>query len=492
MTASSKDQADITIIGLGPGDPELITVKALNIIQDVGEIYLRTREHPSIAGLPKGIKIHSFDEIYDQASDYQEVYQQIADEIITLAQSSSPLIYAVPGDPMIAEETPNLILAQARKQGLSVEIVPGVSFIEPVYAALEQDPLPQTTIIDALELREVYFPPFPPDQPALLVQLYSREIASDIKLILMALYPDQHPVQLIHNAGTELQLIEEIALFEIDRSDQIGDRTALYLPALGDGTSLESFQNLIAHLRSPEGCPWDREQDHQSLRTNLLEECYEVLEAIDADDPEAMREEFGDLLLQVILHTQIAAEYGQFTMSEVIRGIYRKLIKRHPHVFEDLSLEQPEAVIQNWERIKADERKKSDNQEQGILDGVPVYLPALSQAYTFQKRAARVGFDWESMEGVLEKLPEEIDELKGADELTQKTQEMGDLIFTLVNIARWLEIDPESALRGANQRFKSRFHYLEREARAQKRELEKMTMEELDQLWEQSKLALDD
>lgn len=485
-------QPDIIILGLGPGDPELLTLRAAGVINNANKIYLRTLDHPTISGLPSGLEIISFDDFYNEEESFEAVYQRITDEIIHLAKEDPGVIYGVPGDPFIAEATPAMICSRAKVEKLVVEVIPGVSFLEPTFAALQSDPLPQVSILDAQDMQSAYFPTFPPDKPALIVQIYSREIASNTKLTLMAVFPDQHPVVLIHDAGTGLEKIEELPLFEIDRSQLIKNRTVLYIPPLPEGSSLESFQEIIAHLRAPDGCPWDREQDHQTLRPNLLEEAFEALEAIDADDPSAMQEEFGDLLLQIVLHAQIASEYGEFTMSDIIKGIHTKLIHRHPHVFSDLDLEEPDAVIKNWEAIKARDREENGEGEKGLLDGVPGSLPALTQAETYQKRAARVGFDWEDLQGVLKKIPEEVSELQDEEDISRQSAEIGDILFTVVNIARWMEIDAESALRGANQRFKERFYYIEKEARAIGRELSKMNIEELDQLWEQSKTVLGD
>jgi tetrapyrrole methylase family protein/MazG family protein len=478
---------DIIILGLGPGDADLMTVKAAGIIQQASEIYLRTKDHPAVANLPAGLEIHTFDDYYQDEDSYESVYQRIAGAVISLASKSPGVIYAVPGDPFIAEDTPAMILNKAEELGLTVEVVSGLSFLEPVFAALQGDPLPATTIVDAQLLASAHFPEFPPDRPALIAQLFSRDLASEVKLTLMALYPDCHPVVLVHDAGGAEERVERLQLFEIDRSKHLKNRSILYLPPLGQGTSLESFQELIAHLRAPEGCPWDREQDHQSLRSNLLEECYEALAAIDAADPRAMEEELGDLLLQIILQAQIASEYGEFTMSDVIRGIFTKIVSRHPHVFDGLDLRGAEAVIQNWERIKAAEREENGQGEKGPLDGIPDTLPALTQAQTYQQRAARMGLDWETLQGVLAKIPEEINELIQAGDGAEQEAELGDLVFTLVNVARWLDLDAESALRGANQRFRERFHTVEKKARALGRELGDLSMEEIDQLWEQSK-----
>ena len=482
-----KQGPEIIILGLGPGEPAYLTKRAADVLAAAEQIYLRTELHPTVSGLPEDLALYSFDWIYEEEDDFQVVYQRIAAEVISLAQTQPPVVYAVPGDPFIAEDTPTLILERARQAGLSVEVIPGVSFLEPTFAALEGDPLPQVTLVDALAVTEAYYPSFPLDQPALIAQVYSTQVASDLKLTLMAVYPDHHPVSLVHEAGTSQLTIENIPLYELDRSQLIGNRTALFLPPLAPGSSLESFLELIAHLRGPDGCPWDREQDHQSLRPNLLEEAYEALEAIDQDDPRAMQEEFGDLLLQIVLQTQIASEYGEFKMSDVIRGIYTKLIHRHPHVFGELDLAESDAVIKNWEAIKAQERQRNGENEKGLLDGVPGTLPALTQAETYQKRAARVGFDWEDLEGVLAKIPEEIVEIRKSPDPGRQAEEIGDLLFSVVNVARWLEVDAESSLRGANQRFKTRFAYIEKEARAKGRELSDMTLDELNALWEESK-----
>ncbi len=205
-----------------------------------------------------------------------------------------------------------------------------------------------------------------------------------------------------------------------------------------------------------------------------------------------MQEEFGDLLLQIVLHAQIASEDGEFNMGDIIHGIHTKLIQRHPHVFSDLDVDETETVMKNWEAIKARERVKNGQLDKGLLDGVPGSLPALTQAETYQKRAARVGFDWEDLKGVLEKIPEEVMELQEAKNPENQVSEIGDILFSVVNIARWMNVDAESALRNANQRFKTRFSNLEKKARGDGRELSEMSPEELDQLWEKAKSELED
>jgi tetrapyrrole methylase family protein/MazG family protein len=311
-------------------------------------------------------------------------------------------------------------------------------------------------------------------------------VAAEAKLTLMGQYPEDHPVLLIHGAGSPEQRVESLPLWQIDRSQAIGAMSALLVPPLGEPSSFESLQEVIAHLRAPDGCPWDRRQTHQSLRSHLLEECYEALEAIDREDMEALRAELGDLLLQIVLQAQIAAEEGEFSMPQVIAGIRAKLVRRHPHVFGDLDVEEVDQVLRNWEQLKAEEREEAGD-ENGVLGGVPGGLPALAQAYELQARAARVGFDWPSIDGVLAKVHEELEEVQEAPDAGRQAGELGDLLFAVVNYARWLEVDPEAALRAANRRFRERFAAMERQAKASGRPLNELGIEELDALWEAAK-----
>ena len=424
-----------------------------------------------MAGFPASLQIHSFDDLYDQLPSFDDVYAHIIDRVLELGRRPQGVVYAVPGHPYVAEATCPEIARRAHLEGIPVQIIEGLSFIEPTFTALGIDPLPHLAIVDALELATAHVPPFPPDAPALIAQIHSKAVANEVKLTLMETYPDEHPVRLVHAAGTPQVLVEELPLHAIDQSQSIGLLTSLYLPPLEKGTSFEAFQEIIAHLRAPDGCPWDREQTHQTLRTNLLEETYEALAALDADDPAHMREEFGDLLLQITLHAQIANEYGEFNIAQVLKGIYDKIIRRHPHVFGDWKVDGVENVLQNWEKLKAAERselhKENGGLEKGLLDGVALALPALSQAEEIQRRAARVGFDWPDTRGVVDKINEECHELLNAEDMASRSDELGDLIFAVVNLARHYDIDAESALRETNTRFRKRFAHIEQAARSQ-------------------------
>lgn len=477
----------ITILGLGPGDPLLLTRQAWELLGQVNEVYVRTNRHPALGGFPAHLRIHSFDHLYNRADSFESVYQQISEQVVDLGKRPNGVVYAVPGHPFVAEATTPTILRLASEEGLSVQVLEGISFIEPILTALAIDPLPNLLILDALELAASHVPQYPPHLPLLIAQLYSRQVAADVKLTLMEVYPPHHPVRLVHQAGTRAVKVEALNLYEIDRSSSIDWMTSLYLPALARETSFEAFQEVVAHLRSPEGCPWDREQDHQTLKPFLLEEAYELVEAIDQENVAAMKEELGDLLLQVVLHAQIAHEEGDFGMKDVLAGIHRKLVSRHPHVFGDVSVKDSGEVLRNWEKLKAKERQANGVEQRGLLDGIPLALPALSQAQEIQRRAARVGFDWHEIEGVLQKVEEELRELVAAKGSQDQTAEFGDLLFSLVNLARWLQIDAESALRLANQRFRRRFAHMERRVKEEGKILSDLSLQELDALWEEAK-----
>jgi len=241
--------------------------------------------------------------------------------------------------------------------------------------------------------------------------------------------------------------------------------------------------DIIARLRAPDGCPWDRKQTHASLRENLLAECYEVLEALDKGDSAKLCDELGDLLMQIVMHVQIAAEAGEFELGDVVRGIGTKLIRRHPHVFGSLKVKDADEVLLNWEALKKKERVT----DASMLDNVSKHMPALAYSQEIQSRVARVGFDWKDIEGVIDKLVEEVGEFKQAESREEKEREFGDLLFTLANIARRLGIDLESALRQANRKFYQRFSYMEKVCRERGVNFNQLSFDEQNALWEEAK-----
>lgn len=477
----------VTIVGLGPGDIQSLTFEAWSVLMESEEVYLRTSQHPVVPSLPRHLRIHSFDDVYVQADNFEEVYDRIVSALLELAHRPEGVVYAVPGHPFVAETTGPEIARRASQEGLSIRVVSGLSFIEPVLTALRIDPLPHMGILDAISLGRRHIPPLPPNIPVLIAQVDSRLLASEVKLALNSIYPDDHPVFMVHAAGTPQEAIEAIQLFEVDRSEKIGLLSVLFVPPLPEGKGFEAFQEVVAHLRAPDGCPWDLEQTHRSLRSSLLEETYETLAAIDAGDQDALEEELGDLLLMVLMLAQIGADSGEFTINSILERINAKIVRRHPHVFGETPLSDPQDVLKNWERLKAEERAVNGKLADSLLEGVSITLPALLQAEEYQSRAARVGFDWPDVQGVLDKLTEEIVEVQQAQNPAERSSEVGDLLFAVVNLARWHQVDPESALREANARFRRRFTFVEAEARQGGRQLSDMTLDEMEALWQTAK-----
>ncbi len=476
--------AQITIIGLGPGDPRFLTAEASAVLSDASEVYLRTRRHPIAEALPGQAEIRSFDALYDSAESFAALYRAIADQVLALGAREEGVIYAVPGHPLVGETTVRLILRDALDRGIPVRIVDGLSFVEPVLAALGTDAMEGLQLADALDVATQHSPLLDPDRPALLGQVYSRQVASDVKLTLLNVYPPEHTVTLIGSAGTPQQALRAIPLYDLDR-EQVDHLTALYIPPLPQPGSPISFQELIAHLRGPMGCPWDREQTHQSLRPHLLEETYEVLAALDRNDMEDLKEELGDLLLQIVLHAQIATECEEFTLPDVIGHITQKLRRRHPHVFGEVTVESTGEILRNWEEIKRAE--KGAQRASSTFQGVSSALPALARAQAIGERGGRIGFDWPDLEAVWRQVKEEVAELEQAGNAEEQSHHLGDTLFALANLARWLKVDAESALREATARFTARVVAVEEEAAGTGREPQELSRTELEELWQRAK-----
>ena len=301
-------------------------------------------------------------------------------------------------------------------------------------------------------------------------------------------YPSTHSIQLLSISGSPItELIsEEVQLSDLQTFDLKEQIVTIYIPPLLQKQGLIDFQELVAHLRSEDGCPWDREQTHKSLRTNLLEETYEVLTALDRDDCSGLEEELGDLLLQIMLHAQIATEEGRFNIEDVTAGIYDKLVYRHPHVFANSDVGGADEVIKNWEILKAAERKNK-KKPKGMLSSIPKSMPALALAQDYQKRAARVGFDWRSIEPVKEKILEELDEVATAPNKEEIGKELGDVLFAMVNLVRWHGFDAESILREASARFADRFAFIEARVEEQGKTMNEFSLDQLDAFWDEAK-----
>jgi len=336
-----------------------------------------------------------------------------------------------------------------------------------------------------------------PTKPVLLCQIYNRNVASQAKITLMERYPADHPVRVVRAAGVPgEEQVWTVPLYELDHQNELDHLSCAYLPALEPLADRRGIDGLVAvfnRLLGPKGCPWDRDQTHQSLRSALLEETHEVLEAIDAGDMDALSEEMGDLLGNIIAHSEMARQAGDFDLGNVFEGITSKLIRRHPHIFGEASANTASDVNRTWDAIKQSERESKGLEPRGALDGIPVSLPALTTAQTITRKAAKRGFDWPDIAGAWGKVEEELGELREASTNSHTPAEieaeLGDVLFAISNLARWLNVDAESALRVTAAKFRRRFASIERYAQTQGLQVHELTLEQQLAQWHAAKQA---
>jgi tetrapyrrole methylase family protein / MazG family protein len=397
--------------------------------------------------------------------------------------SHKTICYLVPGHPSVGEITVERLQRIAPRLGITIQLVAGLSFLEPLLSVMNLDLLDGITVHDALAIESFKEPCY---NHLILAQVYSRAIASKVKLKLLDLYPADYPVILIRAAGMPGEITKKIPLHKLDREDNFDHHTTIYLSPY-PGSRVGELIEIMARLRAKGGCPWDQRQNHQTLRQYLVEEAYEVVAAIDSKDDAAIVDELGDLLLQVVFHSQIAREENRFTFYDVVAAINKKLVRRHPHVFGSRNAADADAVKVLWEEIKSTER----NEEKGKpLISVDQALPALLKAYKLQKKAAEVGFDWPTIEGPLEKAREELAELEAAcadGEQAAIEEELGDFLFTAVNLARFLKVNPELALGKTSAKFINRFRYVMEQVVNSGKPVSSFSLEKLDYWWNEAK-----
>lgn len=370
-------------------------------------------------------------------------------------------------------------------------IITGLNLVQPAVAQLGIEILGGLQLFDAAELEAMSYPPINPDVPALLIQVRDRALVGKMSLLLMSVYPAGHQVALVRAGDDSEPGVEWLPLSDISDSEHVDDRASLYVPPLPLKSSLPALAESVSVLRQPGGCPWDQEQTPQSLREGFLEEAYEVLAALDTGDTENLREELGDLLYHVVMQTRMAAEAGQFTLSDVLAGIEAKLKRRHPHVWGDWQVSNSAQVLRNWEIIKQQEKAgQPKDQTPSALDGILANLPALARSQKIQKKVAGTGFDWPDISGVYDKLAEEVQEVRQATTPEELQLELGDVLFVVANLGLWLNVDAESALREANERFGRRFRQVERLAADRDLTLSVLPFDALDALWEEAKAIL--
>ena len=471
----------ITVVGLGPGCYDLLTLRAARILESAPQVFLRTAQHPTVVSLPESVRWVAFDDVYKQAPDFEAVYDTIVARLLELAAKGEAVVYAVPGDPSLGEATVRRLIERAASERQEVRLIPGVSFLSAALAAGPGSASGHLQIMDALAPVELN-----PLLPAVVYQLHDRRVASSVKLELLRLYPPDHRVSVVQG-GDASQTARGLALAELDRKMDFDHLTSLYVPPLAPERAISSpfgLRAIVHRLRAPGGCPWDRAQTPASLVRYVLEEAYEVADAIREGDPHGLREELGDLLLQVYLQAEIAEESGDFDLTNVIRGISEKLISRHPHVFAGVEVANAEEVERNWERLKQAEKGEAPS----ALDAIPRSMPALARAQEIQRKLSKANFEFPDRKGVLGKLDEELAEIREAVGDAQRLEsELGDVLFMLAKLATDAGLDAEAALRGTIQRVISRYRYVERCAAQRGSSVSALGLDTLIELWEQAK-----
>ena len=451
----------VVVVGLGPAGPEFLTAAARAALDRVAVQFVRTERHPS-AEVVRG---RSFDSLYEGAATLDDVYAGIVDALVEASSQEGEVLYAVPGSPLVAERTVELLLADDR---VDVEIVAGLSFLDLAWASLGIDPL-------AAGVRLVDGHRFSVEAagergPLLVAQCDSASVLSDIKLAVDGDGPPPDVV-VLHHLGLPAESVRAVPWAELDRDVRPDHLTSLWIPSLAAPVAGEvaRFAELVRTLRAR--CPWDKEQTHQTLTRHLLEETYEVLEAIvdleESGDSAHLEEELGDLLFQVVFHATLAAEDGQFTLADVARGVHDKLVHRHPHVFGDVQADTAGQVMRNWELIK-----QAEKGNESLMDGIPGHLPSLLYAHKVQRKAASVGVEPDGA-------------LAGAV-AGEAEPGVGDELFALVSAARHAGVDPETALRTTAVRFRDRFMAMERLAATEGVDLRHAGAEDVRRLWERA------
>ncbi len=473
----------IVIIGLGAGNPRNLSREARKYLAGGLPLYFRTINHPAARFYAeRNRKSKSFDAFFSNNFSEQDS-STITHRLIKEARKHRVICYAVPGNPLTGDETVKQLQKLCVSFQIELKVVEGPGYLESLLDILKIDSTDGVTVCDVLVLDRLKVKS---SNHLVVTGTSSRALVSTARQKLAKIYPEDYPVVGVKQTGMRTGKLFKAPLHKIDQVKDKCFYSALYLEPFQQG-KIEDLIAIMAALRSEKGCPWDKKQDHRSLRQYLVEEAYEVVAAIDREDEDALQEELGDVLLQVVFHSQIAREEKRFDFYKVVELIVAKLIRRHPHVFGADSAADAAQVKVLWERIKSEERSEKATSS---LVSIDHGLPALLKAYKIQKKAAGVGFDWPCIQGPLDKAREELDELEEAfrqKDLKALEEELGDYLFSIVNISRFLEVNPEMALGKTIDKFIDRFSYVMQKVDEAGRPASSFSLEELDKWWEEAK-----
>ncbi len=458
------------------GTPETLTLSVWKAVEDATALYLQTREHPSARPvLEAGLSYVSMDDLYADAIDYDALNEAIADRLT----SGGSAVYAVMGGGCFAQLP--CIEAACRKRGFQLIQLPGVPYFQAAFPEAQAG-----QVYAANDLPNV----LDTDQSLYISELDNPILAGDVKLQLQRYYPDDYAVTLAVQQPTGEYVRRNVPLYALDREKGFFASTVLHVPALPFGQKqtygYEDMMRVLRRLRAPDGCPWDREQTHQSLKKDLREECYELMDAIDEDNDEHIVEECGDVLMNILFHPLIGEEQGRYDDRDVTTELVHKLIYRHPHVFGNVHVSSTEEVLKNWDALK--QKEKGQQSVASTLKSVPRSFPALLRAQKVQKKARKVGFDFDTAADAFYKIGEETQELSTAMAAGQDVEkEMGDLFFAAMNVCRLLGLDGEETLHRATDKFIRRFEQMEASIERDGKKLTEMSLPEMDAYWDEAK-----
>ena len=458
------------------GTPETLSLSVWKAVEAASTLYLQTKEHPSARPvLEAGLAFVSMDDLYETALDYDALNEAVANRLTT----GGSAVYAVMGGGCFSQ-LPHIQDA-CEKRGFDLVLLPGTAYYQ---AAFPEAQAGQVYTANGLPMV------LDTDQPLYISELDNPILAGEVKLLLQRYYPDDYAVVLASQQPSGDYTRHTLPLYALDREDCFFASTVLYVPALPfeqkKTYGYEDLLRVLRRLRAPDGCPWDREQTHQSLKKDLREECYELMDAIDEDSDEHIVEECGDVLMNILFHPLIGEEQGRYNDRDVTTEVVRKLIYRHPHVFGTVHVSSSEEVLRNWDALK--QKEKGQQSVTSTLKSVPRSFPALMRAEKVQKKARKIGFDFDTAQDAFYKIGEETEELRAAMASNQNVEkEMGDLLFAAMNVCRLLGLDGEETLHKATDKFIRRFEQMEKNIDGVGKKFSEMSLSEMDEYWDRAK-----
>lgn len=480
----------ITVIGLGAGDFEQLPMGVYKTLKNARKIYVRTEDHPVLDELKtEGVEFESFDSIYEKHDEFLPVYEEIVATLKDYA-AHDDVIYAVPGHPLVAEMTVELLINEEKNGNVTLKIEGGQSFLDAVFATLKIDPIDGFQLVDGATFSIHHVNMY---NHLLIAQVYDQFSASEVKLTLMEKYDAEYPVTIVTAAGSKQESVVTVPLFELDHVAEISNLTTVYVPPVTKREDAlrewSTFRDIMSTMRGPNGCEWDKAQTHETMKRYMLEEMHEALQAIDEQDDEHMIEEFGDLLMLVFMQAQIGEDAGFFNLEDLLAGAAEKMMRRHPHVFGDVVVKNVEDINANWEKIKKAEHEAAGADDAPVMDGEYRAMSSLQTAYNYQRRAAKLGFEWPEGDQYWWNFKEELSDFRddALNNSDNKMDQYSNALIAFVNLGRHYKISAEEAMLHANTKYAKRFGKMEAHVKASGKDWQEFSVDELLQVWAEAK-----